>query len=585
MKKMKKIVQWIPLLGLVFLVALVSCEEENNIAEVDDSWILSQAELSYPQDNYEFTLDRTNKEDVIRFEWKKPASERPYTITYNWMLDLGDGDFSDPLIKMLSAQNGGATFAEVSYLQIDEALGNAGIQESETVPVKWAVQAVSVGKTSISTHSMNLQRFDVPPPPTDLFISGSATETGADLGNAIAMKKIIRADGSATNTFQIYTKLEAGNSFNFYSGKDGTATVYTIVQGADGDQIDIGDSAISVAETSVYRITVNFSSEKVEIFKIDRWSMVGNVVRDGWGGDEILFYRGNGVFQSSVELVDADVEDANKRFIFRANGDWGQVLKLIPGTENELAFEGTKDELGYETVDDIPVSQLGKSIVTLNLNAEGYTYSIEEDTNTGGEDDTLFLLSNGNSIGAFIKNGEVFTYEFFDLDSSSSYTINTKDDGSGTSYSFSGVIGATGDESDKVTGEGAFTESTAALTIAKNQAYRITMNMTTESLRWEYYNFKLFHWDIWDNRTETLMNYVGNYTWELTSDLTAGNNSKFITPWDFQFGGETADGLTGDLVEGDNGKDISNLTESGNYKVSIALSADFGSGIYMFEKQ
>lgn len=581
-----KLVKCIGLSGLLLVLAFISCEEEeNNIAEVDSSWTLSQAELKYPQDNFEFKLDRTNKEDVIRFEWEKPASERSYTITYNWMLDLVDGDFSSPLLKILSAENGGGRYAEVSYLQIDEALANAGVKENETVAVKWAVQAVSTSKTSLSAYSMNLQRFDVPPPPSELFISGSATEGGANLADALAMKKIHKADGSKTNTFQIYTKLEAGNSYNFYSAKDGSATVYTIVQGTEGDQIEIGDNAVSVSETAVYRVTVNFSSEQVEIFKIDRWSVVGNVIKDGWGGDETLFYKGNGVFQSSIELIDADPADANKRFIFRANGDWGQVLKLIPGTENQLTLEGTKDELGYETIDDIPVNDLGKFVVTLNLNAEGYTYSIEEDTNTGGGDDTLFLLANGSSLGEFTKNGDVFTYEFFDLDPATSYSINTKDDGSGTSYSFSGVIGETRDESDKVTGEGSFSESTEALAIAKKQAYRITMDMTTKNLRWEYYNFKLFHWDIWDNRSEIIMNYIGNYTWEITSDLTAGHNSKFITPWDFQFGGETAEGLTGNLVQGDAGMDLNNLSESGSYKASMKLSTDFSTGTYIFEKQ
>ncbi len=562
---------------MLFLLCIACNEEESNIAPLSN-WSLEEANLDFPPQNFEFALDRKAKNDVIRFEWAKPVSERNYIITYNWLLDRIDGDFSDPLIRIMSGDKGVQPYAEVSYLQLDEALAKAGAGQNEKKILKWGVESVSTTKTSISSNPISLQRFDIPAPPQTLFIAGSATEVGDVLSDALPLYNLEKADGSKTNTFQIYTRLEAGNQYNFYDTKKGEVTKYTLEQ----ERLTAGDIGIPVTETGVYRITVDFLTETLELVKIDKWSIVGNVISGAWGGDEALEYKGNGIWERSLELIDGDVGDANKRFIFRANGDWGQVYKRILGSESSLTLESTASALGYEGLEDISVDKLGQFKILLQLNGNGYRYTIQEDS-ASGTPKQLFLLEDGNNIAEFSKNGETFSYEFVAIDASKKYTINEKEDSSGRFYTLNGSLGETTEESDKVSGTGTLIEKEEALGITKNQAYRILIDFDTQTYSWDYYNFKLFHWNDWEGRDEKKMEYVGNYTWEVTSDFDVGYNSKFITPWDFEFGGVDSDTLMGDLL-GTGGVDINNITEAGTYNVKMRLEKNFNSGEYVFTK-
>ncbi|MGB5818711.1 MAG: SusE domain-containing protein [Saonia sp.] len=364
---------WSFILLLPIFLLLANCEEEeNNIDEISDFALASPA-LTAPGDGFSLVLDRENRDDVLRFEWEKADSERDFLVTYNVMLDVESGDFSDPLLEVPAADNGVQTFVEVSYFTLDLALSEAGFEPNAITTLKWAVEAVSINQRSMSSAALSLQRFDVQGPPQDLFIGGAATEVGADISNALQMNKLEKADGSNTNIFQIYTSLESGADYNFFSSRTDNITTYTV----NVESIEIGETPIIAPETGVYRITVDFDTETFSLFKIDKWSIVGNVITDGWGGDEPLEYMGGGVWQSSIELVDADPGDTNKRFIFRANGDWGQVFKEIPGTSGELAFEGTAAELGFDTINDIAVSSLGAKLITINLNGDGYFYTVE----------------------------------------------------------------------------------------------------------------------------------------------------------------------------------------------------------------
>jgi hypothetical protein len=189
------------------------------------------------------------------------------------------------------------------------------------------------------------------------------------------MYRLRRADGTLTETFEIYTTLNQGASYNFYNSNTNDPIVYTLNNGI----LELGDAEIvTTQETAVYRVTVDFQTATVSTLKIDKWSIVGNVITNGWGGDEALDYQGNGVWRSTLMLIDADSADANKRFVFRANGDWGIVYKEIPETTaQELAFENTAEKLGFESLNDIPVAQLGTATITLTLNGSGYSYTIE----------------------------------------------------------------------------------------------------------------------------------------------------------------------------------------------------------------
>ncbi|QLE01269.1 SusE domain-containing protein [Galbibacter sp. BG1] len=563
----------------IFLLLFSACEEEDNNIEALENWMLSEATLDYPETDASIVLERENRDDVIRFEWEKPTSERDYLITYEWLLDKADGDFSEPLLMQKSADNGLSLFVEVPYFKIDQALENAGIPPSESASTKWAVRATSVSKTSMTASSVVFTRFDSQGPPPTLYLGGNATEAGNDIEAALYMKRLQMGDGTETNVFEIYSSLTGGETYNFYSTTNDDARVFT----AEGETITSGSEGIVAPESGEYRITVDFDAEKLSLYKIDYWSVVGNVIKDGWGGDEPLAYQGNGVWESSVQFLDADPGDTDKRFIFRANGDWGQVLKQINGSQNELALEATKDDLGI-AIDDIRLMELKKYKVRITLNGEGYVYELLEDTSSGETPEKLFLFADGSMSAEFTKSGDAFSYEFLDLDPSVNYILNSENDGTGISYTIAGTIGESSKTGDNISESVTLQSGNASLPVNKSQAYQLVVDFAAENLTWKYYNFKLFHWDDWDGRQELTMDYTGNFTWEITTYLDAGKNSKFITPWDYQMGGADPAALNGDLVS-NGGEDINNVSESGSYKVTMVLDSKFAAGTYSFVKQ
>ena len=234
------------------------------------------------------------------------------------------------------------------------------------------------------------------------------------------------------------------------------------------------------------------------------------------------------------------------------------------------------------------MADLGRFIITLDLSAPTPSYSLEEDNSPPAEaPDALYLFADGTLVTELEKNGDVFSYQYIDLRTDVSYTLNDQMDGTGNAFSPLGPLGQPGSEEARVSGSVDIGTGSPALNISENQAYSLSIDFGTATMTWAYYNFKLFHWqqpDGWDARNEFLMTYQGNYTWEVTEALTSGFDSKFISPWDFDFGSESPTELTGNMTAG-GGSNFVNISENGTYKATITLQPDFATGSYEFVKQ
>ncbi len=572
-----------------FLTALImgmtlffSCEEEDNVQDIGN-WELQPASIGGPAADANIVLDSEDPSAPVRFEWNPASNDQGYFITYRLVLDEADGDFSQPLFSEASGSNGTALFIEISARTLDQVLAKLGLPVSESIALQWGVEAISLSKTQVSSQPITLTRFDKELVPDQLFMAGTSTEVGNDVANAIPMIDLTDAEGLRTNVFELYTSLTSGETFNFYTEQGTGAQIFG---GNSGELLNAG-AGIVAPETGQYRIRADFNNATYEFLKIDRWSIVGNVIDGGWGGDAPLQYQGGSVWNSVINLQDADPGDDNKRFVFRANGDWGVVFKRIQGTENEVIFEAFANENGY-ALEDVPVSDLGRFLITLDLSAPTPSYTLEEDNSAPTETPAaLYLFADGSLVTEFEKNGDVFSYAFIDLGTEVVYTLNDQMDGTGNAYNVLGSLGDPGSEASRVNGSLGIGTGSAALTISENQAYRLSFDFSTATVVWDYYNFKLFHWqqpDGWDARNEFLMTYVGNYTWEVTETLTSGYDSKFISPWDFDFGSESPTELTGNMTAG-GGSNFTNLAESGAYHVTITLDPGFATGSYEFVKQ
>lgn len=518
--------------------AFISCEEESNLDELT-SFELSEPVLRSPEAGASLTLQIQNNSDLVRFEWEPAASTANFLITYTFMLDNLDGDFTDPILSRPSSNSGTETFYEITQSELDIILSNAGVEPNAIASLQWGVQAQSISQTTtVASSEINIQRFDVQGPPTNLFIAGAATEAGSNLSNALPLNRITNADGSQSNVFQIYTSLQAGSTFNFYSSQDNGGLVYT----SAGGSLELGDEGITIGQSAVYRVTVNFNTETVDLFVIDRWSIVGNVIPNGWGGDVPLDYQGNGVWQSTVELIDADAGDPNKRFVFRANEDWALVFKIIPNTGNELAFEGSAEQFGFTNLEDVPVAALGFRTITLSLNGDGFSFSNEvgqegddddDQDNTIGDTPAQLYVSgtateNGPDLSdALLMNrlpnadgsaSEVFEL-FTSLTGGETYNFFEENIAGATSYTVNGGTLEFGD---------------AGISVADSGIYRITVNFSNASVSL----LQITNWSIVGNvipdgwSGDVPLAYQGNGVFQSTVELIDADpgdaNKRFV---------------------------------------------------------
>lgn len=551
-----------------------SCETEENL-QPEGQWELSVPTILTPTLEPTIILDETTPNETITFSWEAAESSVGYAVTYEVLIDHLSGDFSAPFFTSESSNNGANTSLSISYEALDQALAFSGFPANEVAQVTFAVQANSLSKSSHISSNINITRFENETLPQTLYISGTATENNDDLSQAIALKRLTDSNEELSNIYEVYTSLIAGESYKFYSERSLPALEFG---GSDGNIISFGDAI--VAETSgQFRITVNLDNNTYELLQINFLSMVGTPINGGWGGDEPLDYQGNGVWKASINLLETG------GFVFRANGDWAYLLKRIVGTPNTLVMESDAGNQGV-TFEDIPNNQTGLYFVTLDLSAENYTYSFEIDDTVVDPIDTptqLFLFENGTMIEEFTLSGDTFSSErFVPMQASNTYSLNSAMDGSGTSYSVNGLL------ADSVTPDGdlvsdalTLVENSNTFTLVSDRGLRFSIDFSAPELNWTYYNFKLFHWQVWDDREEIQMSYSHPNTFTVTADLIAGSDSKFISPWDFDLGSDDPTSLTGNLINGD-GANMLNIDTDGSYTVTIILNDDYQTGTYEF---
>lgn len=564
---------------VVVLLYFSSCEEESNL-QPEGLWELSSPTIELPANDQTFVLDQITPNETITFSWQPANSSENFGITYKVAIhETTDTDFANPLYEFASGNAGKALSATISYQKIDEILSFAGYPANENATVKWAVVAESLSKTSIQSNTIIVKRFEDEIIPNRLFISGAASEDNGVLEDAMQLTRLTDSQGNFSNTHEVYVQLKAGESYQFYSENGLPSLQYG---GENGTLIKSG-AAIVADEDGVFRIKVDLDTNTYELFKIDFFSMVGSPINGGWGGDEPLQYQGNGVWSESIDLV------STGGFAFRANGDWGYLMKRVVGTQNNVVFENEAGNRGVN-VEDIPSNEAGLFNVTLNLNSEGYFYSFERDNtiiNPIEAPSSLFLFVDGNVIQEFSKNGDVFELnEFIPMQAGVNYTLNSLSDGTGSSYSVaSNLAESNTPDGDKVTdGIKMLDNNDSPFQLSSDRALQLSFDFNAAKVTWTYYNLKLFHWSIWDNRDEFLMTYEHPNTFKITTNITANYDMKFISPWDYDFGSDAPADLSGNLTNG-GGENIKNINEDGSYEVTIVLENDYATGTYQFVKQ
>ena len=192
-------------LMLLVSLAVVSCKKDEKDLNENISPV---GALSLPVNQASIKLTPSNAAASQQFKWASATPEDGGLILYEVAFDKEGGNFSAPVFKVVSDGGGVQPQVTISHKDLTKIAALCGIGSSSTGKVNWTVIAskASNRKSGQETRTLQLERpAGFAEVPTDLYLTGSASEGGDDLSKAVKFKKL--EDG----VFELYTSLKAGS--------------------------------------------------------------------------------------------------------------------------------------------------------------------------------------------------------------------------------------------------------------------------------------------------------------------------------------------------------------------------------------
>jgi starch-binding outer membrane protein SusE/F len=379
MKTMKTILWNITLFASLIFI-FTGCEDEDKLTSTK---VTSVDKLYEPADSKSVILQSSNSA-ALYFEWEHAKAEDGGMVLYEVAFDVEGGDFSDPVYKMASDNNGGYNYATISHKQLNKIAGMAGIGSSETGKVSWTVFS-SKGINEVKaeeTRTLEITRLpgfaDVP---VDVYVTGDASEGGAELANAGVMKS------TASGEFEIYTKLTAGKTYFFTDANAGSPRQFYIENGL----LKEGSETITPEKTAVYRINLDFTLGTAVCTEITDVQVYFSPT------DEFLFsheYIGGGVWKASSQPITFKQEswgrDQRYKFMMSTINSAGEEVSEWWGTLNSTDGPPSGAD-SYYYITQVPESRWEDKFkfademdgalvdITFDLSADGqYTHFVEK---------------------------------------------------------------------------------------------------------------------------------------------------------------------------------------------------------------
>lgn len=292
--------------------------------------------LLSPDNNTSIALQSTAGSSEF-FEWSEVELPDASFVMYEVVFDTPDGDFSNPVFRVLSDNNGLKPYVSISHKQLNKAGAASGINAAETGTLKWTVVA-SKGiceKYCAETRTIEITRLagfaDIP---AKVFIKGDATEYQGER----ALKNL-QEEGE----FEIFTRLEADKTFNFTDGNG--RTFYPA-----GGSLKEGEETTAVEKTGIYKISLDFNSGMTTLALIK--SVRFNHCNSNSSVLE-LPYAGDGVWTlKKHEMVADDFtgdshEEKNPRYRFYMEYEDGSKSVMGPLNFNEDSAPGDSPAASY----------------------------------------------------------------------------------------------------------------------------------------------------------------------------------------------------------------------------------------------
>lgn len=345
-----------------FIFTFIAC---SNDGEVRDLGVTAVKTL-YEPDNGQGVVLQASANATLYFEWEPARAEDSGSVLYEIAFDKANGDFSNPVHVTAADNNGGNNHATLTHKQLNKIAALAGIESAQQGTIKWTVYS-SKGINPVKAEqerTLTVTRLagfsDIP---EQLYITGEATEVGANLADALIMKKI--ADGE----FEIYTKLAEGKTFKFVSTNTGTPVEYSL----NGEKIVI-DGTCTVSKTGIYKYYLDFnigSFTTKEVTKVNFFLNHAQVKIE-------LPYKGLGVWELTNHTITGLTggDNTDDRYKFRMESSEGETeWRAINNDSKPTGNEAYYYMVERTNVEQWTNNQIWKSPSTTGWNDKVYDIS------------------------------------------------------------------------------------------------------------------------------------------------------------------------------------------------------------------
>ncbi|RFZ85073.1 hypothetical protein DYU05_05580 [Mucilaginibacter terrenus] len=276
------------LAGIVAMLVITGCKKDKTLSSTNVSAV---SNLFLPE-NAKYIKIVSGAAGSVAFEWEQAHAEDNGLVLYEVAFDKEGGDFSKPLYSVPSDGNGLYNKLTLTFSDLNKIATLSGVKPQESGKVIWRVIS-SKGINEVASKESRVVEIERPAGftdvPTELFLTGTATEGGDDLSKAVKFKQ------TAPGKFEIFTSLKEG-SFHFADRITGTPGTYSY----DGTKLTEAGNTNFAGATKVERIEVDFNvaSYKVtEVTAVGLWFSADNKI---WFD---LPYSGNGTWSADNKSI------------------------------------------------------------------------------------------------------------------------------------------------------------------------------------------------------------------------------------------------------------------------------------------
>lgn len=312
-----------------------SCTKDMEYKDVQVSPV---TQLYEPTDGQSVTLVASSTASLF-FEWAAAKAEDSGSPLYEVVFDKVDGDFSNPVYRVVADNNGVRSYATITHKVLDKIGKAAGINGGETGTLKWTVVASRGLNSAMATESRTLTITCLKgftELPNQVYLTGEATEGGTDITKAVPCSM-----PNELGVFEVFTKLEEGKSYRLVDNNSADAKSYYV---NESGVIIEGQGETTVSKGGIYRIVFDFTTASVKMTEIQSLGFFF------CPSNEVTFelpYKGNGVFEGeSVIEFKQESWGRDQRYKF--------LMTYADGTTQMWGTKNTTDSNPGEAAADDP---------------------------------------------------------------------------------------------------------------------------------------------------------------------------------------------------------------------------------------